>query len=105
MLMVRNGQDISKNFLYVSNISLTVICLMLFLRILRYKNVYEEQMDEAVKFRVEYPVGSTVFLSGPIRYLYILNNYKNPVLKQVGYDYSFHPDDDFRKKYEVISSN
>jgi len=35
--------------------------------------------------------------------LYILNNYHNPVLKEVGYAYDFFPDEDFRKKHTVLS--
>ncbi|SDR69417.1 hypothetical protein [Gramella sp. MAR_2010_147] len=103
MLFVRNERNINKKFIYISNISLMVICLLLFLRIFRYKDVYGEQLNNAEKYKNEYPEGSIVFLAGPIRYLYILNDYQNPVLEQVGYDYSFQPDDEFRENYEVIA--
>ncbi|WZL88715.1 hypothetical protein VS868_14050 [Salinimicrobium sp. 3283s] len=104
ILMARNYKNDNKKFVSASNLMILIICLLLFLRIFRYKDVYENQFEIAEKHRIEYPVGSKVFLSGPIRYLYILNNYQNPVMKKVGYDYSFHPDDEFREKYNVISS-
>jgi 4-amino-4-deoxy-L-arabinose transferase-like glycosyltransferase len=103
ILMARNYKNFDKRFLLVSNLMLIIISVLLFIRIFRYKDVYEEQLRVAEKYKNEYPVSSEVFLSGKIRYLYILNNYHNPVLKEVGYAYDFFPDEDFRKKYPVLS--
>ncbi len=102
MLMARNYKNFDKRFLLASNLMLVIISVLLFLRIFRYKDVYEEQLTVAEKYKNEYPVSSEVFLSGKIRYLYILNDYHNPVLKEVGYDYGFSPDEDFKKKYPVL---
>ncbi len=103
ILMARNYKNFDKRFLLVSNLMLVIISVLLFLRVFRYKDVYEEQLRVAEKYKNEYPVSSEVFLSGEIRYLYILNNYHNPVLKEVGYDYGFSPDEDFKKEYPVLS--
>jgi len=103
ILMARNYKNFDKRFLLVSNLMLIIISVLLFLRIFRYKDVYEEQLRVSEKYKNEYPVSSEVFLSGKIRYLYILNNYHNPVLKEVGYAYDFFPDEDFREKHSVLS--
>ncbi len=102
LLMAKNYKNFDKKFLLVSNLMLVIISVLLFFRIFRYKDVYEEQIRVAEKYKNEYPVSSEVFLSGKIRYLYILNNYHNPVLKEVGYDYDFSPDEDFKKQYPVL---
>lgn len=102
ILMARNYKYFDKRFLLVSNLMLLIISVLLFLRIFRYKDVYEEQLIVAEKYKSEYPVSSEVFLLGKIRYLYFLNDYRNPVLREVGYDYSFSPDEDFENKYPVL---
>ncbi len=102
ILMARNYKNFDKRFLLVSNLMLLLISVLLFLRIFRYKDLYAEQLRVAEKFKNEYPVSSEVFLSGKIRYLYILNDYRNPVLKEVGYAFDFFPDEDFIKKYPVL---
>ncbi len=104
ILMARNYKNFDKRFLLVSNLMLVIISVLLFLRIFRYKDVYAEQLRVAEKYKNEYPVSSEVFLLGKIRYLYILNNYHNPVLKEVGYEYGFFPDEDFKKKYPIIET-
>jgi hypothetical protein len=102
VLIARNFKNFNRKFLIVSNLSLILISSFLFLRILRYKDVHNEQIKVAKKYEVNYPVGSQVFLWGEIRYLYILNNYHNPVLKEVGYSYPFKPDESFMEKYPVL---
>jgi len=102
ILMARNYKNFDKRFLLISNLMLIIISVLLFLRIFRYKDVYEEQLRVAEKYKNEYPVSSEVFLSGKIRYLYILNNYHNPALKEAGYSYDFFPDENFREKYPVL---
>lgn len=102
VLIARNYKNLDRNFFVVSNLSLILISTLLFLRIFRYKDVYKEQIKIAKKYEVNFPVGSNVFLYGEIRYLYILNNYHNPVLSEIGYSYLFKPDEDFREKYTVL---
>ncbi len=102
ILMARKHQNINLKFIIVSNILLVIISGILFLRIIRYKEVYAEQLKTALKYEKEFPVGSEVFLYKGYRFLYILNDYKNPVLKEVGYRYGFKPDEDFQKKHNVL---
>lgn len=102
VLIARNFKNFNRKFFIVSNLSLILISGFLFLRILRYKDVHKEQIRVAKMHEINFPVGSQVFLLKEIRYLYILNNYHNPVLKEVGYSYSFNPDEDFREKFPVL---
>ncbi len=102
ILMARSHQNFNLRFIILSNISLVIISGMLFLRIIRYKEVYAEQLKTALKYEKEFPVGSEVFLYKDYRFLYILNNYQNPVLKEVGYRYGFKPDKNFQKKHNVL---
>lgn len=102
VLIARNYKNLNWNFFIVSNLSLILISSFLFLRILRYKDVHNEQIKVAKKYEASIPVGSEVFLWGEIRYLYILNNYHNPVLSEVGYSYPFEPEESFREKYPVL---
>ena len=103
VLMARNYENFNHKFINSSNVILVVIAVLLFLRINRYKDVYDEQLKIAEKYKKEYPVSSEVFLVGEIRYLYILNDYQNPVLSEVGYSYDFEPDEEFNEKYDVLS--
>lgn len=102
ILMARQHQRFNLKFIVVANISLVIISGVLFLRIIRYKDVYDKQLDTAHKYEKEYPTGSDVFLYKGYRFLYILNDYKNPVLKDVGYRYGFKPDEEFQSKFNVL---
>lgn len=102
ILLGRNSNNPYQKFLIGSNIIMLIIFFLLASRIYRYKDVYDYQLKLAVETRKEYPMGSKVFLYKHYRFLYILNNYENPVLKQVGYRYGFEPDEDFSEKYEVL---
>lgn len=102
ILLGRNLNYSHKNILLGSNLVLLIIFSLIASRICRYKNVYDEQLKLAAETRKEYPMGSKVFLYKHYRFLYILNNYQNPVLKQVGYRYGFEPDEEFSEKYEVL---
>lgn len=104
ILMMRNHQNFDRKFVVISNLVLLVISVLLFLRIFRYKDVYDQQVKIAEKISEKYPEGSEVFLEGNIRYLYFLNDYRNPVLEEVGYDYGFTPDEEFREEYKVLST-
>ena len=87
----------------LSNLVLVIIAGLLIARINRYKGVYDEQLELAEETSKEYPVGSDVFLYKHFRFLYILNDYRNPVLEEIGYRYGFKPDDEFKEKYKVLS--
>ena len=103
ILLARNIDLSNKKFFMLSNFVLLIIAGLLFARINRYKGVYDEQLKLAAETRKEYPVGSDVFLYKHFRFLYILNDYRNPVLEEIGYRYGFKPDDEFKEKYEVLS--
>ncbi|TVZ28205.1 hypothetical protein JM83_3314 [Gillisia sp. Hel_I_86] len=103
ILLARNLDLSNKKFFMISNLVLAIIAGLLFARINRYKGVYNEQLEIAEETRRDYPVGSDVFLYKHFRFLYILNDYRNPVLEEIGYRYGFKPDGEFREKYEVLS--
>jgi len=103
ILMARTLELKNRSFFIVSNLVLIIVAALLVSRIAKYRNVYNEQLRVAEDTRKIYPVGSEVFLYKHYRFLYILNDYQNPVLKEVGYRYGFEPDPDFREKYEVIT--
>jgi hypothetical protein len=62
---------------------------LLFSRILRYSTRQQEQLELAQRVSEHVPKDSDVFIHGQYRYLYILNNYKNPFLSTIGYNYLF----------------
>lgn len=103
IFIARNLDVSNTKFFLISNLALLIIAGLLFARINRYKGVYEEQLELAAEMRKEYPVGSEVFLYKHFRFLYILNDYKNPVLEEIGYRYGFKPDEEFKEKYEVLA--
>ena len=103
LLLARNLDVSNKKFFVMSNLILVIIAGLLITRINRYKGVYDEQLELAAETKKEYPVGSDVFLYKHFRFLYILNDYRNPVLEEIGYRYGFKPDDEFKEKYEVLS--
>lgn len=103
VLMARNLNLSNKRFFWISNFMLVIIAGLLFTRIYKYNDVYEEQLELAAEMQKKYPVGSDVFLYKHFRFLYILNDYQNPVLEEVGYRYGFEPDEDFKKRYNVLA--
>ncbi len=102
ILFARNFNKSNRIFFITSNLVLLIITGLLLSRIYRYREVYSEQLAVAEETRKEYSVGSEVFLYKHYRFLYILNDYRNPVLKEVGYRYGFKPDLEFQKKYNVL---
>lgn len=105
ILLAHNSKKISFKWLMLSNASLLLIAGFLFLRIERYKDIYKEQVDISKKIEKLYPRSSKVFLLGEIRYLYFLNDYRNPLLDEVGYSYLFLPDKKFKKENTVLELN
>jgi hypothetical protein len=102
LLLAYNKEDITPRFFTVANFSLILISMFLFARIERYKDNGDVQKNISQKYIKEYPVGSEVFLDGHIRFLYILNDYRNPVVSKIGYSFGFVPDSAFRTKYQVL---
>ena len=102
ILLGRNVGPFNKKFFLGANIIFFIIFSLIASRIYRYRHVYDDQLKLAAETRKEYPVGSTVFLYKHYRFLYILNDYQNPVLKEVGYRYGFEPDKKFKKLYNVL---
>ena len=103
ILIARNLNLPKKRFLVASNLVLILITGLLFSRIYKYREVYYDQVELAIETSKEYPVGSEVFLYKHYRFLYILNDYRNPVLEEIGYRYGFEPDDEFKEEYEVLA--
>ncbi|MGW1455550.1 glycosyltransferase family 39 protein [Salegentibacter agarivorans] len=102
ILIAYNSRELSFKWFILSNLSLILIASFLFLRINRYQDKYEEQVTISKKMEEAYPRGSEVFLLGEIRYLYFLNDYRNPLLNEVGYSYLFYPDKKFKKENTVL---
>ena len=84
------------------NFSMLLISAFLFARIERYQDNWSIQTKISQKYINDYPAGSEVFLDRHIRFLYIMNNYKNPVVSNVGYSFRFVPDSAFRATYVVL---
>lgn len=105
ILMSKNLKTNERKFILSTNIVLLLISGLLFVRVIKYKNVYNQQLLVAKQKAEEYPKGSDVYLYKGYRYLYILNDYKNPVLEEVGYRYEFYPDEKFRAKYDVLTKD
>ncbi len=102
-ILIGNNYETFNRKAFISfNFSLFVISGLLFLRLLRYRNVYSEQLQTSKIALKEYSRGSKVYLCDGYRFLYILNNYKNPVLDEVGYRDWYVPDEKFYKKNDVL---
>lgn len=81
----------SPNTFYFSSILLSgfALAVLLNLRILRYKDLFSRQVYLAKKIENYVPKGSSIYLNGGVRNLYLLNSYDNPLRKRIGYSY-FH---------------
>jgi len=103
ILIARTSSRLDTKSFLIMNLVIFLISSMLFLRIFKFKDEYSNQLSIAEKYQKKYPIGSEVFLYKGFRYLYLLNDYENPVLKEIGYRYEFYPKKEFRKKYNVLS--
>jgi len=82
----------------------TLICsFFLVARLIRYRSNGATQHQVAKVIREYLPAGSTVYIDGNLRYLYFLNNYHNPFMKAIGYDYSFVAIDTLDKRSVILS--
>ncbi|WP_298524115.1 hypothetical protein [uncultured Christiangramia sp.] len=102
ILYAENMEKLKFRQLAALNFSFLLIFGLLILRLNRYKNVYSEQLQVSKVAQEKYPKGSSVYLCDGYRFLYILNNYQNPVLEKQGYRDWFVPDTQFYKEYNVL---
>lgn len=91
LMIAYNWKDFNRKILVPISISFSLIALLLYVRNYRYHNILKEQIASANELKQHYPSGSSIFLYGEIRYMYILNNYNNPLKKEVGYSYPYMP--------------
>lgn len=89
--------------LSVLHVSMGIAALFLFVRLYNYTSKANLQHQVATEMAQLHPKTATVYLKGTINYLYVLNDYRNPALRPVGYGYAFKPDTAFLEKYVVLS--
>lgn len=104
ILVVAEKQQIEKIYLSMLVGAAIISASLLTVRVLRYSDQKFRQMEIASSIAKFVPIGSSAFISGDLRYLYILNNYKNPLLDTIGYNYSSDMGYVFRTKSVIISS-
>lgn len=73
-------------------------------RVIKYRDVYENQVQLAQQSQEYLPEDSRVFINGGARFLYFLNNYQNPLKEKIGYSYLSNLPIDFFKNVNVLSS-
>lgn len=106
-LMLAFNWETEKNRIFtpVVFVSTILVAAFWFARVIKYREVYENQLQLA-KFTQEFlPKNSSVFIHGNIRYLYFLNNYQNPLKKKIGYSYLSNLPNDFFKTVRVLSTS
>lgn len=86
-----NWKEINLKILLPLSISFSLVAFLLYVRNYRYRDVYNEQIAISNEIEQYYSTGSSIFIYGEIRYLYLLNNYNNPFRKKVGYTYPYTP--------------
>jgi hypothetical protein len=102
LFFLLNYQKINQNFIISMVLCMSISFGVVIFRVYKYKDDYTIQVSKAKKYINSYPKNTTVFLDGHIRYLYLLNNYHNPVLQTIGYSYLYIPDTNFKKKFDII---
>lgn len=61
-----------------------------------------EQTSMSIETAKKYSKNTKIFLRGKTRFMYITNGYINPVRENIGYDFLYIPDQEFKNKYIVI---
>jgi hypothetical protein len=102
LFFIYNHKKINQNFILSMFFCMFVAFSIVIYRVYSFRGDYTIQLEKAKKHLQIYPKRSTVFLEGHIRYLYLLNDYRNPVLKKIGYSYLYIPDQNFIKTYKII---
>lgn len=102
ILYAENLQKLKFRQLAALNFSFLLIFGLLILRLNRYKDVYNEQLQVSDFALENYARGSSVYLCDGYRFLYILNDYRNPVLDEQGYRDWFVPDTEFYENNNVL---
>ena len=95
----------SANTLFFKSILISgfAMAILLNLRVFRYQEIYANQIEVAKTAEKYVPRETEIFLNGDIRFLYCLNNYKNPLREEIGYSYfHFLETEDF-EKIKVLS--
>jgi len=105
LFLLFNSKLLNTRYIIGSNFCMLIAFLVVMFRINKYKDDYTIQKSKSIQYEKKYPKNTTVFLDGRIRYLYLMNNYKNPVLKKIGYSDIYSPDDNFIKRYPIIKDN
>lgn len=97
-----------KNTFKLGGAFIVVISLLLLnARLYRYKSIKQEQEKLAIKYQEEYPKGAPVFILGNKRFLYLKNNYQNPLLQEFGYSFRVNKNDikQYKDSIDVIYTN
>lgn len=74
-------------------------------RITNYKYKREDQIINSAKALKNYPRGSEVLIEGEIMYLYLLNDYRNPLDKEHGYRFIYKISEAEKNKFKRLEIN
>ncbi|NUM37435.1 MAG: hypothetical protein HUU50_23095 [Candidatus Brocadiae bacterium] len=85
------------------HVSVILVIVLLALRLYRYKDLAQEHILVARHIEKEIPKGSTILLEGWVRYLYLMNEYQNPLLREIGYNFSFSWKEEWTQKWLILS--
>lgn len=91
LIIAYNWKEFNHRILLPIYIVFPLVAILLYVRDFRYRNVYKDQIVNAIELKEHYPTGSSIFIYGHIRYMYLLNNYNNPLKEKVGYSYPYLP--------------
>lgn len=85
--------------------SVFLITGMFYLRVFRYSDRHKAQQTVSHTAQNMLSRKNEVFLNGSIRYLYLMNNYSNPVVSKIGYSYPYKPDRTAMDTINVLSNS